>query len=614
MAGRLVEEAAAIDHRAAFHVLRPKHQPADARMADRPGAHGAGLQGDHQGQASEAIVAAFFRRGAQGQDLGVGGGVVAADGGVMGGGDHLAGRRIDDDGANGCFAGVSGGLRVVERDAHGAAIMVEHSSHPNRPSPAGQADADDGAAHDASDDGQAGAQDGERIAKVLARAGVASRREVERFIEAGRVRLNGEVLTTPGVKIAPGDIVQVDGKVVDEPEPARVWRYHKPVGLLTSHFDPKGRPTVFDALPKDLPRVISVGRLDLNSEGLLLLTNDGGLARALELPSAGLPRRYRARARGRVTQERLDKLKDGITVEGVHYGPIEARLDKAKEEATGANLWITLTLTEGKNREVRKVLEALGLTVNRLIRLAYGPFQLGTLAAGEVEEVGPRVIREQLADHIAPENMPTGTRTPAPVSSAPKPKSRAFKDTAEAEKPKVYKEGWARPVHKPNPHRTGAKRFKPKAEPTVISARPLPAKRDGAPAPRGPAARGPTSRGDDRKSGGKPGGKPFRGDRKPSTAGAPDRKWFDAPKPRDGEPAKPRSDDKPAKPSGFSGQPYAGSNPRAAAKPASKPYGAPRAADKPGGPPRSGGKPFAGKPFAGKPFAGKPGGKPTGRR
>jgi 23S rRNA pseudouridine2605 synthase len=477
--------------------------------------------------------------------------------------------------------------------------MVQHSSHPNRPSPAGQADADDDAARDASDDGPDDGQPGERVAKVLARAGVASRREVERFIEAGRVRLNGEVLTTPAVKIAPGDIVQVDGKVVDEPEPARVWRYHKPVGLLTSHFDPKGRPTVFDALPKDLPRVISVGRLDLNSEGLLLLTNDGGLARALELPAAGLPRRYRARARGRVTQERLDKLKDGVTVEGVHYGAIEARLDKAKEEATGANLWITLTLTEGKNREVRKVLEALGLTVNRLIRLAYGPFQLGTLAAGEVEEVGPRVIREQLADHIAPENLPSGTRTPAPASSAPKPKSKAFKDTAEADKPKVYKEGWARPVHKPNPHRTGAKRFRPKAEPTVISARPLPAKRDGA-----PAARGPAPRGDDRKSGGKPGGKPFKSDRKPSSADAPGRKWFDAPKPRDGEPAKPRGQDKPAKPSGFSGQPYAGSSPRAAAKPGGKPYGAPGAGGKPGGAPRA----------EGKPFAGKPGGKPTGRR
>src|SRR5690606_27669148 len=194
------------------------------------------------------------------------------------------------------------------------------------------------------------------------------------------------------------------GRVVGGPEATRVWRYHKPVGLLTTHKDPAGRPTVFDALPPGLPRVISVGRLDINSEGLLLLTNDGELARALELPSTEWVRRYRARARGRVTQTELDRLKDGTTVDGVHYGPIEATLDKAKPakegERGGANVWISVALTEGKNREVRKVLESIGLTVNRLIRLAYGPFQLGTLATGDVEEVGPRVIREQLAEHI----------------------------------------------------------------------------------------------------------------------------------------------------------------------------------------------------------------------
>ncbi|MEO8113769.1 MAG: pseudouridine synthase, partial [Phenylobacterium sp.] len=262
---------------------------------------------------------------------------------------------------------------------------------------------------------------GERIAKALARAGVASRREVERLIAAGRVALNGQVLTTPVVKVAPGDILTVDGKVVSEPEPTRLFRYHKPVDLVTSHADPQGRPTVFDALPPGLPRLISVGRLDINSEGLLLLTNDGGLARALELPTTGLVRRYRARARGRVTQDRLDKLKSGITVEGVAYGPIEASLDKAKEGPQGANLWITVTLAEGKNREVRRVLEALGLKVNRLIRLAYGPLVLGTLLPGEIEEVGPRVIREQLAHHIAPENLPKGDRPQftKPMSAAP---------------------------------------------------------------------------------------------------------------------------------------------------------------------------------------------------
>ncbi|MET0271552.1 MAG: pseudouridine synthase, partial [Phenylobacterium sp.] len=276
-----------------------------------------------------------------------------------------------------------------------------HKSHRTDGAPSGQVRAPDSAPSSAG---------GERIAKALARAGVASRREVERYIAEGRVALNGQVLTTPAVKVAPGDILTVDGKVVSEAEPARLFRYHKPVGLMTSHNDPKGRPTVFEALPEGLPRLISVGRLDINSEGLLLLTNDGGLARGLELPATGVVRRYRARARGRVTQAKLDTLKDGITVEGVAYGAIEASLDKAKDGPQGANLWITVTLAEGKNREVRRVLEALGLKVNRLIRLAYGPFALGTLMPGEIEEVGPRVIREQLAAHIAPENLPTGDR------------------------------------------------------------------------------------------------------------------------------------------------------------------------------------------------------------
>jgi 23S rRNA pseudouridine2605 synthase len=223
----------------------------------------------------------------------------------------------------------------------------------------------------------------ERVAKALARAGVASRREVERLIGEGRVAVNGRVLDSPAVTVGAGDVLTVDGAVTADAEPTRVFRYHKPVGLLTSHTDPKGRPTVFGALPPGLPRLISVGRLDINSEGLLLLTNDGSLSRSLELPSSGVMRRYRARARGRVTQEKLDGLKDGVVIEGVAYGPIEARLDKAKEgprdAPQGANLWISVAITEGKNREVRRVLEHLGLQVNRLIRLAYGPFQLGTL-------------------------------------------------------------------------------------------------------------------------------------------------------------------------------------------------------------------------------------------
>ncbi|SFS43149.1 pseudouridine synthase [Brevundimonas viscosa] len=275
----------------------------------------------------------------------------------------------------------------------------------------------------------------ERIAKAMARAGIASRREVERLIGLGKVAVNGKILDTPATLVTRDDVITVDGKAIGAAQATRVWRYHKPSGLVTSHGDPQGRPTVFDALPSSLPRVISVGRLDLNTEGLLLLTNDGELSRALELPATELVRQYRARARGRVTQAQLDTLKDGVTVDGVRYGPVEATLDKAKPTAEGekasANLWISVSITEGKNREVRKVLEHLGLTVNRLIRLAYGPFQLGTLPVGMVEEVGPRVIREMLGQYIRPENLPTGNtvETPAPIpgrrTSAPIVKGRS---------------------------------------------------------------------------------------------------------------------------------------------------------------------------------------------
>ncbi len=232
----------------------------------------------------------------------------------------------------------------------------------------------------------------ERIAKFLARAGVCSRRDAERLIDEGRVKLNGKVLDTPAVKVTAADKVQVDGRPIGAAEPSRMWRYHKPSGLVTTHRDPAGRATVFENLPSDMPRVISVGRLDLTSEGLLLLTNDGELARRLELPANGWLRRYRARAYGRVAQEELDTLKDGITVDGVRYGSIDAKL----ERGGGANSWITVSITEGKNREVRRVLDALGLKVNRLIRTSYGPFQLGTLPAGAVEEIPRKVLREQL--------------------------------------------------------------------------------------------------------------------------------------------------------------------------------------------------------------------------
>jgi 23S rRNA pseudouridine2605 synthase len=237
----------------------------------------------------------------------------------------------------------------------------------------------------------------ERIAKRLARAGLCSRREAERWIAERRVAVDGHVLESPAVTVTAASRITVDGKPLKAAEPARLWRYHKPAGLVTTHRDPAGRPTIFDALPKDLPRVISIGRLDLPSEGLLLLTNDGALARHLELPSTGWLRRYRVRAFGSVDQDALARLKGGVTIAGVRYGPIEATLDRVQ----GRNAWLTVALGEGKNREVRKVLEHLGLTVNRLIRISYGPFQLGHLARGAVEEVTGKVLREQLGKAAA---------------------------------------------------------------------------------------------------------------------------------------------------------------------------------------------------------------------
>jgi 23S rRNA pseudouridine2605 synthase len=233
---------------------------------------------------------------------------------------------------------------------------------------------------------------GERIAKWLARAGVASRRDAEAMIAEGRVKLENRVVESPATFIRPGDLVTVDGRPVAEPQRSRLFRYHKPVGLVTTHRDEKGRPTVFDSLPPGLPRLVSVGRLDLNSEGLLLLTNDGALARRLELPANGWLRRYRVRVNGFVDERALAALAGGVTVEGVRYAPIEAGLDSRK----GANAWLTVALHEGKNREVRRVMQHLGLNVSRLIRTAYGPFQLGALPRGGVEEVNPKVLREQL--------------------------------------------------------------------------------------------------------------------------------------------------------------------------------------------------------------------------
>src|SRR5215208_2526429 len=237
---------------------------------------------------------------------------------------------------------------------------------------------------------------GERIAKAIARAGLCSRREAEAWIAARRVAVNGAVIASPALNVTPQDQITVDEKPLPQRQRTRLFLYHKPRGLVTTHADPQGRPTVFAALPKHLPRLMSVGRLDANTEGLLLLTNDGGLARVLELPATGWLRRYRVRAHGRVQPNQLAALRKGIVIDGVRYGAIEATLDREQ----GANVWLTFSIREGKNREVRNVLEHLGLQVNRLIRISFGPFQLAEMREGEVEEVRTRTLREQLGERI----------------------------------------------------------------------------------------------------------------------------------------------------------------------------------------------------------------------
>ncbi len=268
---------------------------------------------------------------------------------------------------------------------------------------------------------------GERIAKVVSRAGLASRRDAEEWIVQGRVTVNGRVINSPALDVTANDVITVDGKPLPPRERTRLFMFHKPRGLMTTHADPEGRPTVFDNLPEGLPRLISIGRLDFNTEGLLLLTNDGGLARVLELPDTGWLRRYRVRAHGEVTQGQLDELKKGVEVDGVKYGPIDATLERDQ----GANVWLVFAIREGKNREVRNVLAHLGLEVNRLIRISYGPFQLGELAEGQVEEVKTRVLREQLGDKVA---ALAGADFTRPMHGEPQAKSDEEETDAPREK------------------------------------------------------------------------------------------------------------------------------------------------------------------------------------
>ena len=240
---------------------------------------------------------------------------------------------------------------------------------------------------------------GERIAKVIARAGIASRREAERMIEAARVSVNGQTISSAALNIPPSDKIKVDGRPIEPAAPLRLWLFHKPLGLVSTTKDEQGRKTIFDALPKDMPRVLNIGRLDLNSEGLLLLTNDGDIKRQLELPSTGWLRRYRVRAKGQPSDAVLAPLRAGITLKGEHFRPMDITIDRQQ----GANVWLTISLREGKNREIRRAMDHVGLNVNRLIRVSYGPFQLGTLKAGAVEEVRRKVMRDQLGLDPPPE-------------------------------------------------------------------------------------------------------------------------------------------------------------------------------------------------------------------
>ena len=258
---------------------------------------------------------------------------------------------------------------------------------------------------------------GDRIAKVIARAGIASRRDAEKIIEARRVSVNGAPISSPALNVLPSDRIVVDGNELRPPEPARLWLYHKPLGLVTTTRDEQGRTTIFDELPAELPRVMSVGRLDLNSEGLLLLTNDGGLKRKLELPSTGWLRKYRVRVNGRPEEKTFEPLRKGIVIEGEKFQPMQISLDRQQ----GANAWLTVGLREGKNREIRRAMEAVGLSVNRLLRVSYGPFQLGNLKSGEVEEVRRKVLRDQLG--LDAESFEEAPKPKRPMRKGPKTRS-----------------------------------------------------------------------------------------------------------------------------------------------------------------------------------------------
>ncbi|WP_460272203.1 pseudouridine synthase [Celeribacter sp. ULVN23_4] len=406
---------------------------------------------------------------------------------------------------------------------------------------------------------------GERIAKVMARVGVASRRDAEAMIEEGRVTVNGRKVTSPAFNVMPKDKIFLDGKEIGEPEPPRLWLYHKPAGLVTTAKDEKGRETVFDKLPKELPRVMSVGRLDLNSEGLLLLTNDGEIKRRLELPDTGWMRKYRVRVKGTATEAMLEPLRKGVTIDGEDFQPMEVVFDRQQ----GANAWLTVGLREGKNREIRRAMEHIGLTVNRLIRISYGPFRLNTLQPGQVEEVRARVLRDQLGMESETDSKGFPKRTVSRDGKPGGPRKEAMARDGRPDRPfkggkpgfKGKSGGFKR--HDDAEGGRGGEGFKPRGEG-------FKGKRDGDFKPRGEGFKG--------KPGGKPAGRPFGAKRDD----------------RDGE-------QRGGKPGSFKSQGFKSHGGGKGGKPRSagfKSHGG-NAGAKPGG--RPSGKPGAGRPGGGKP-------------
>ena len=390
MACRLMKETRPVLYRSHLWIGGAEIKAADPREGGRGGTHGARLERDVQIAADQPLGAKCHGSFTDHQQLGMSGRILKFDRTVAGGRHYLS-RTVGNERAHRNLAAGSSALGFLQCELHGSGNRLVHARL-KRPEGAQR----QGSCYEAAMSEESEKRPGERIAKVIARAGVCSRRDAERLIAEARVKINGEIVDTPARKVQPSDRVEVNGTALPVREASRLWRYHKPAGLIVSHRDPKGRRSVFDVLPKDLPRVVSIGRLDFTTEGLLLLTNDGELERKLELPATGWTRRYRVRVHGTVEQPALDRLKQGITIAGIRYGPIEARIERKQ----GTNSWVSFALTEGKNREIKRVCEHLGLQVSRLIRISFGPFQLGDLAKGEVEEVPGRVLRDQLGGLI----------------------------------------------------------------------------------------------------------------------------------------------------------------------------------------------------------------------